>query len=162
MSQSNDIRKSIQTANDKFMAAFKRGDAAGLAALYTKDGQVLPPNAEFVSGQQAYPEGYEQLDISTIVDVHIKDAVLRDADAGWTEWTCVGQGEVDYASQLAALRRDGYAGPLTIETHWHPREYATRQTHRGLLHAIERAAIERAALEDAAHDEAVARYGSTG
>jgi hypothetical protein len=31
------------------MAAVKRGDAAGLAALYTENGQVLPPNGDKVA-----------------------------------------------------------------------------------------------------------------
>ena len=94
---------------------------------------IWDPANCFVSGQEAFPEGYDQLDPSSIVDVHIKDARVRDACTGWTEWTCVGWGEVDYAGQLAALLRDGYSGPLTVETHWRPREYATRKTLRGLL-----------------------------
>lgn len=98
---------------------------------------IWDPANSFVSGQEAYPEGYEQLDKSSIVDVHIKDARLRDATTGWTEWTCVGQGEVNYRAQLAALLHDGYTGTLTIETHWHPREYATRETYKGLLHELE-------------------------
>ena len=53
MTKSNEIRATIAAANDTFMAAFKRGDAAGLAALYTEDGQVLPPNADFVTGKPA-------------------------------------------------------------------------------------------------------------
>jgi len=97
---------------------------------------IWDPANSFVSGQAAYPEGYEQLDRSSIVDVHIKDARLRDANTGWTEWTCVGQGEVDYRGQLAALLREGYTGTLTIETHWHPQEYATRETFKGLLQAL--------------------------
>ena len=76
MTQSNDIRKSIQAANDKFMAAFKRGDAAGLADLYTKDGQVLPPNADFVSGQQAI-QGFWQ----AVFDMGIKAAEMEIIEA---------------------------------------------------------------------------------
>jgi uncharacterized protein (TIGR02246 family) len=71
MTQSIDIRESIEAANEKFMAAFKRGDAAGLAALYTEDGQVLPPNGDFVSGQQAVA-GFWQV----IFDMGIKEAEL--------------------------------------------------------------------------------------
>jgi len=98
---------------------------------------IWDPANSFVSGQQPYPEGYEELDVSSIIDVHIKDAVLRDARTGWTEWACVGQGKVDYRGQLAALLRDGYTGPLTIETHWRPREYATLETFRGFIHELE-------------------------
>jgi hypothetical protein len=38
-----DIRKAIADANDDFMTTFGRGDAAGMADLYTEAGQVLPP-----------------------------------------------------------------------------------------------------------------------
>ncbi|MFN2302515.1 MAG: YybH family protein [Anaerolineales bacterium] len=76
MTQSNDVRKSIQAANDKFMATFKRGDAAGLAALYTQEGQVLPPNVDFVSGQQAI-QGFWQ----AVFDMGIKAAELEIIEA---------------------------------------------------------------------------------
>ncbi|UCG25598.1 MAG: hypothetical protein JSW55_06310, partial [Chloroflexota bacterium] len=48
-----DIRAIIANANDKFMVTFGRGDAAGMAEQYTDDGQVLPPNSEFVTGKEA-------------------------------------------------------------------------------------------------------------
>ena len=38
---------------EQFMAAFSRGDAAGAAAVYTADAQVLPPNSDVITGQQA-------------------------------------------------------------------------------------------------------------
>lgn len=47
------VREAIAAANDDFMAAFNRGDAAALAALYTENGQLLPPNSDFVRGRQA-------------------------------------------------------------------------------------------------------------
>jgi len=46
----NDIRSAIAAGNTKFMAAFQRGDAAGVAACYTDDGQLLPPNGEPMTG----------------------------------------------------------------------------------------------------------------
>lgn len=51
-STSTEVRDAITTANENFLAAWKRGDAAGLAALYTKNGQVLPPNSDFVTGKE--------------------------------------------------------------------------------------------------------------
>ena len=33
-----------------FMARYREGDAPGLAALYTRDGQILPPNTGVVKG----------------------------------------------------------------------------------------------------------------
>jgi uncharacterized protein (TIGR02246 family) len=48
-----DIREAISTAVDKFVAAFNSGDAAAVAASYTEQGQLLPPNAGFMIGQEA-------------------------------------------------------------------------------------------------------------
>ena len=39
------IYDATQSGNANFMAAFQRGDAAGVAACYTADGQLLPPNS---------------------------------------------------------------------------------------------------------------------
>jgi uncharacterized protein (TIGR02246 family) len=47
------VRDAIVTANETFMAAFSRGDAAALAASYTKDGQLLPPHSDIITGKQA-------------------------------------------------------------------------------------------------------------
>jgi len=53
MTKSEKIHDAIAAANDEFMAVFGRGDAAGLAALYTADGQLLPPNMDAMVGQAA-------------------------------------------------------------------------------------------------------------
>lgn len=44
--------EAIAAANERFMRAFDRGDAATIAALYTDDGQLLPPGAEVVAGRE--------------------------------------------------------------------------------------------------------------
>ena len=100
---------------------------------------IWDPANSFVSGERAYPEGYAQVEPSDIIDVHVKDARVRDPATGWTEWVAVGQGEVDYRGQLAALLNDGYRGPFTIETHWRPQDYATRTTFEGFLGALSHA-----------------------
>jgi len=53
MVSSEKVREEIAEANELFMATYKRGDAAGVAALYTEKGQVLPPNGDFVTGREA-------------------------------------------------------------------------------------------------------------
>ncbi len=50
---STDIRSAIVACNTHFMHAFGRGDAAGLANLYTVGGQLLPPHSEVVAGRDA-------------------------------------------------------------------------------------------------------------
>ena len=47
------LRATIAAPIEQFMAAFSRGDAAGAAAVYTADAQVLPPNSDVITGQQA-------------------------------------------------------------------------------------------------------------
>jgi uncharacterized protein (TIGR02246 family) len=76
MARSSDIRETIAAANEVFMAAFKRADAASLAALYTEGGQVLPPNAGFVTGKQAI-QGFWQ----AVFDMGIKEARMEVVEA---------------------------------------------------------------------------------
>ena len=48
-----EVRAAIMAANEQFMAAFSRGDAAACAACYTEQGQLLPPNSDVIAGKQA-------------------------------------------------------------------------------------------------------------
>jgi len=50
---SSDIRPQIESANAQFVSAFKRGDAIGIANLYTVEAQLLPANSDFVRGTAA-------------------------------------------------------------------------------------------------------------
>ena len=53
---SAEARAAIEASNQKFRDAFRAGDASGLAALYTTDGQTLPPNVESVRGRETIAE----------------------------------------------------------------------------------------------------------
>jgi uncharacterized protein (TIGR02246 family) len=44
-------RATIEKLNDVWSAAFNKGEAAAVAALYTEDAYVLPPGAEMVKGR---------------------------------------------------------------------------------------------------------------
>jgi uncharacterized protein (TIGR02246 family) len=50
---SPDVNAAIAAANREFMEAFARQDAAGMASMYTAEGQLLPANSDFVSGTSA-------------------------------------------------------------------------------------------------------------
>ena len=78
---------------------------------------IWDPGNDFVSGGVPYPDGYRAV-LPYLVHVHVKDAAVVDAATGLTRWTCIGSGAVDYAGQIAALRRDGYTGVISVETHW--------------------------------------------
>jgi len=69
--------KRIAAANENFMAAFSSGDAAGVAALYTEDGQVLPPNADVVTGQKAIKRFWQ-----AVMDMGITEVKLEIVEVG--------------------------------------------------------------------------------
>lgn len=47
------VRSSIASANQNFMDAFSRSDAASIAALYTADATLLPPDNSMMTGKEA-------------------------------------------------------------------------------------------------------------
>jgi uncharacterized protein (TIGR02246 family) len=49
---SDDVKKIIALVNQAFTDAFAQGNAADMAALYTADGQLLPPNSEIITGHE--------------------------------------------------------------------------------------------------------------
>ncbi len=49
----DEARAGIEAMLTQWMAAFNQGDAAGVAACYTEDAQILPPNSEIISGPEA-------------------------------------------------------------------------------------------------------------
>lgn len=51
--QSASARKAIEANAKNFVAAFNRGDAAGVAEIYAVDAKLLPPNGPIVEGRQA-------------------------------------------------------------------------------------------------------------
>ena len=72
MTTSSDVRSRIESANREFMAAFKRGDAAAIATLYTDQGQLLPANSDFVRGTQAIRTFWQG-----VLDMGLQDAILE-------------------------------------------------------------------------------------
>lgn len=40
------LQQEIEQRNRQFSAAFKRGDMAALAALYTEDARLMPPRSD--------------------------------------------------------------------------------------------------------------------
>ena len=52
MTGTSELWNTINAANEVFVATYNRGDAAGLAALYTGEGQLLAPNAPLMTGQE--------------------------------------------------------------------------------------------------------------
>jgi len=73
---------------------------------------IYDPGNAFVLGepvQTGYPAIRERM-----VHLHVKDGV-REGD--FVRWVLVGEGEVDYPDLFAMLKRDGYDGYVSLETH---------------------------------------------
>jgi len=46
------VKSAIEAANAQFSAAAEKGDGAALAALYSPDGQVIPPGSDPIRGTE--------------------------------------------------------------------------------------------------------------
>jgi uncharacterized protein (TIGR02246 family) len=53
-------KATLEKLNDAWTAAFNKGDAAAVAAMYTEDAYVLPPGAEIVKGRTAIEAFWRQ------------------------------------------------------------------------------------------------------
>jgi uncharacterized protein (TIGR02246 family) len=51
--QAGDVRPQVEKVSKAWEKAYNAGDAAGVAALYTKDAKVMAPGAEAASGTKA-------------------------------------------------------------------------------------------------------------
>ena len=116
-------------------------EAARLLAVVREQSLKInwdPGNAA-ARGETPYPDGYAKLPKDRIAHMHCKD-IVRKADGG-TEWAAMGKGIIDWAGQLRALKRDGYRGVLSLETHWRgagTAEESTRQSMAGFKELLGR------------------------
>jgi sugar phosphate isomerase/epimerase len=93
-----------------------------------------PGNAAMLD-EMPYPNGYEAVK-GQFAHVHIKD-VRKNATTGKKEWAPVGGGYIDWKGQIQALRKDGYDGTMSLETHYlradRNKVESTRESFEGLL-----------------------------
>lgn len=54
------IQKAVQDANTKWAEAYIKGDAKALAALYSKDAYLLPPDVDMIQGCSAIEAFWQQ------------------------------------------------------------------------------------------------------
>lgn len=97
-SASTEVRDAIAAANLKFMETFSKGDAAGMAALYTENGQILPPNSETVAGSQALQAFWQAL-----MDMGIKEIKLESGEV---------EGHADTAFEVSTYTLRAEAGKV--------------------------------------------------
>jgi uncharacterized protein (TIGR02246 family) len=74
-------KPSIQKVNEDWMAAFNKGDAAGVAALYAEDAYVLPAGAEMAKGRRAI-EAFWKKAMQQLGDAKLKTLDLQSLGPG--------------------------------------------------------------------------------
>ena len=106
-------------------------------------GLTWDPNNAASAGQQSFPDryldGYRLLNPERIFHVHLRD--FRHTAGDKVEWAALGTGEFDNLGQIEALRKDGFQGSFTLETHWRAPEgkaYSTGTSLKALLKVIEK------------------------
>jgi sugar phosphate isomerase/epimerase len=69
------------------------------------------PGNCFEAKEEPFPKAWDQLDHSRISHMHLKDAAGKD-------WYPIGGGKIDFIGQFKALKKMGYAGTMSLETHY--------------------------------------------
>ena len=94
------------------------------------------PGNAFGAGETPFPDGYNAIR-PFLRHVHVKDGKIDPVD-GSHSWTVVGEGDIDYAGHFDALRRDGYTGFISLETHYIPEGGIPEEGSRACLAALRR------------------------
>jgi uncharacterized protein (TIGR02246 family) len=68
----DDVRQAIEQVNSQFVEAFKAGDAATIASLYTDTAKMLPPDATEIAGHDAIQNLWQSW-----IDDGLKDLTLE-------------------------------------------------------------------------------------
>ena len=134
-----DFRLAIENLKGSYVQI--GADAAKLLASANEPnlGLTWDPNNAAAAGEKSFPDGYRLLNPARIFHVHLRD--FRHKPDGTVEWTAVGAGEFDNFAQITALRKDGFRGSLTLETHWRAPEgkaFSTETSLKALLKVIDK------------------------
>ncbi len=88
-----DVSAEIRLAADQFTAAFAAHDAAALANRYTRDAQLLPPNSDFVTGQEAIQTYWQG-----VIDAGVAGASLTVEEAIGTDGMAIEVGRYELSA----------------------------------------------------------------
>lgn len=104
---------SVATSNIELLSRFlKRMACPAVAALYDAGNEIADLDAP-----PPYPDGYEKLK-PYIRHVHLKD--MKRVAGGFAP-AMLGEGDVDFHGVIGRLKRDGYNGFVSVETHYRMR-----------------------------------------
>lgn len=92
----------INEVNKTFETAFAKGDAAGLAAVYTKNGQILPPNGKMQTGIPAIQKFWQGA-----IDLGIGRATLKSVELEVHGDTAIEVGQFSLKTKDGELADEG-------------------------------------------------------
>lgn len=72
-------RAAIEASNTKFVAAFAKQDAAGVAAAYSPDANAFPPNAAIIKGRAGIQKMWQDVINSGIANVSLVTTEVESA-----------------------------------------------------------------------------------
>lgn len=106
------VRDAIVAAGARFMTAFRAGDAAAVAACYTRDAQLLPANSDAVAGTAAITAFWRDIIAAGIADVRLETIDVESqgdlaVEQGRYALTGADGGPVDEGKYLVLWHRDG-------------------------------------------------------
>jgi len=88
-----------------------------------------PCNVLYVPGEKgAATAAFSKLS-SRVIHIHVKDAAPTPDGGAPARPTPVGEGSVGWKEHLREIRRSGYSGLLSLETHWRKKELDTSLLH---------------------------------
>jgi sugar phosphate isomerase/epimerase len=120
-----------------------RESAKTLAAVQTPHLKLNwdPGNAVARGELDAFPVGFDLLPKDRIGHCHVKCAIGKPEKESGFEWAAVGQGTPDWIAQFKALKKIGYHGAVSLETHWSgggTPEASSRISWAGMKDALEK------------------------
>lgn len=112
MSAQPDVRSHVQHGNQQFMAAFKAGDATAIAALYTREAQLMPANSDVVRGADAIRAFWQG-----VMDMGVREATLEAVEVDALGDTAIEEGryrlladkgvQADQGKYIVIWKREG-------------------------------------------------------
>lgn len=98
----SEIATEIASANGRFMAAFRQGDVAAIASLYTTAGQLLPPHSDVVAGADGIRTFWQGA-----LNLGLKEAVLETVDIDVSGETAIEVGRYQLRGEGGAMADNG-------------------------------------------------------
>lgn len=127
---SADIRLGIENESSCIIGSGNELLRFGESFKHSNAGWIWDPcNVLYVPGEKgAATAAFLKLS-ARIIHIHVKDAVRTPDGSSLARPTPVGEGSVGWKEHLIEIRRSGYGGFVSLETHWRKKALET-----GLLH----------------------------